>query len=140
MYGVLALVVWAVLRRSVVRGLRDCAPVLGGTAVALVFHLASSGGSGSTGNALSLNFAEIGRVWVQQMAASLPFLNPLMLGEDPGVITGGDKIWPLALGLAAGLLLCFAVPLVKPSPRALGGLGGAGPFAVGGPRPAAGLF
>ena len=61
MYGVLALVVWAVLRRSVVRGLRGCAPVLGGTAVALVFHLASSGGSGSTGNALSLNFAEIGR-------------------------------------------------------------------------------
>ena len=133
MYGVLALVVWAVLRRSVVRGLRDCAPVLGGTAVALVFHLASSRGSGSTGNALSLNFAEIGRVWVQQMAASLPFLNPLMLGEDPGVITGGDKIWPLALGLAAGLLLCFAVPLVKPSARALGGLAGLGLLLWAGP-------
>lgn len=121
MYTVLLVGLCVVLCRSLVNGLRRAAPALGGTAVALAFHLASSRGSGATGNALSLNFPQIGRVLVQQMAASLPFLNPLLLGEDPGAITGGDKLWPLLLGLVVGLTLCFAVPCRRLSVRTLGG-------------------
>lgn len=132
-YGAAALLVWAILQHSFVRGLRGCAPVLGGSALALVFHVASSGGSGATGNSLSLDLPQILRVWIQQMAASLPFLNPLLLGEDPGVITNGDKIWPLALGLAAGLLLCLVVPRAKPGAPVLGGLAGLGLLLWAGP-------
>lgn len=123
MYAVIAAVVWVVYRRSLKQGLLGCAPVLGGSAVALGFHLLSSGGSGATGNAFSLDVPQIARVTVQQMAASLPFLNPLMLGEDAGTITGGDKIWPLLLGLAAGLALCFGAARAKLTGRTLAGLG-----------------
>lgn len=123
-YTVIAVGLWVVLYRSLKQGLRHCAPLLVGTAVALAFHLASSRGSGSTGNALALNLPEIARVTVQQMAASLPFLNPLLLGEDPGAITNGDKLWPLLLGILAGLLLCFGVPRLRPAvPAGLAGLG-----------------
>ena len=126
MYTVIVAGVFLVLSRSVKKALLRCAPALGGTAVALAFHLASSRGSGSTGNALAVNLPEIARVTVQQMAASIPFFNPMMLGEDPGVITNGDKLWPLLLGIVAGLVLCFVVPLRKvPArvPAAMAGLG-----------------
>lgn len=126
MYTVIAAGLWIVLHRSIKKGLLGCAPVLGGTAVALGFHLACSGGSGSTGNTLSLNLGEIARVTVQQMAASIPFLNPMMLGEDPGVITNGDKVWPLLLGVVTGLVLCFAAPRLKTAPKTLGGLAALG--------------
>lgn len=122
MYTVIAAVLWVVLRRSLKKGLLGCAPTLAGTAVALAFHLGCSRGTGSTGNALSLNLPEIARVTVQQMAASIPFLNPLLQEQDPGVITGGDKLWPLLLGLVVGLVLCFAAPQWKTSPKTLGGL------------------
>ena len=49
------------------------------------------------------------RVTVQQMAASLPGLNSRLLQEDAGVITNGDRLWPLALGVLAGLLIFFGV-------------------------------
>ena len=120
-YAVLAFLLWAVLARSVAGGLRGSAPVLGGTAVALCFHLLS-GRNGGTGNALSLNLPQIARVTVQQMAASLPFLSPLLKGEDHGVITKGDLVWPLVLGLAAAALLLFVVPRKKLSGKTLGGL------------------
>ena len=126
MYTVIVTGVFLVLSRSVKKALLRCAPALGGTAVALAFHLASSRGSGSTGNALAVNLPEITRVTVQQMAASIPFFNPMMLGEDPGVITNGDKLWPLLLGIVAGLVMCFVVPLRKvPArvPAAMAGLG-----------------
>lgn len=126
MYIVIAAGVWVIRCRSLKTGLRRCAPALGGMAVALAFHLASSGGSGNTGNALSLNLPEIGRVLVQQMAASLPFLNPLLLGEDPGVISNGDKLWPLLLGLVAGLILCFGAARRRWSASVLGGLAALG--------------
>ena len=122
MYTVLAVVLWAVLRRSLKQGLLGCAPALAGTAVALAFHLGCSRGTGSTGNALSLNLPEIARVTVQQMASAIPFLNPLVQGQDPGAITGGDKLWPLLLGLVAALVLCFAAPRLKTAPKTLGGL------------------
>lgn len=122
MYTVIAVVLWVVLYRSLKKGLLGCAPTLAGTAVALAFHLACSHGTGSTGNALSVNLPVIARVTVQQMASSLPFFNPMMLGEDPGVITGGDKLWPLLLGLVVGLVLCFAAPRLKTAPKTLGGL------------------
>ena len=41
------------------------------------------------------------------MAASIPGLNSRLLREDCGVISNGDRLWPLVLGLAAGLLLFF---------------------------------
>lgn len=122
MYTVLAVVLWVVLYRSIKKGLLACAPTVAGTAVALAFHLGCSRGTGSTGNALSLNLPEIARVTVQQMAASLPFLGPMLQEEDPGVITNGDKLWPLLLGIVAGLVLCFAAPRLKTAPKALGGL------------------
>lgn len=122
MYTVLAVVLWVVLCRSIKKGLLGCAPTVAGTAVALAFHLGCSRGTGSTGNALSLNLPEIARVTVQQMAASLPFLGPMLQEEDPGVITNGDKLWPLLLGIVAGLVLCFAAPRLKTAPKALGGL------------------
>lgn len=120
-YTVVLVVVFLVLYRSVKTALLHTAPALGGTAVALAFHLLSSGGSGATGNALSLNLPVIGRVMVQQMAASLPFLNPLLLGEDPTPITNGDKVWPLLLGIVAGLVLCFAPVLHTLRAKTLGG-------------------
>lgn len=120
-YTVVLVVVFLVLYRSVKQALLCTAPALGGTAVALAFHLLSSGGSGATGNALSLHLPVIGRVMVQQMAASLPFLNPLLLGEDPTPITNGDKLWPLLLGVVVGLVLCFAPALHKVRAKTLGG-------------------
>lgn len=122
MYTVIAVFLWIVLRRSIVKGLRGCAPTLIGTALALAFHLGCSHGTGATGNALSLNLPEIARVTVQQMAASIPFLNPYNLGEDPGIITNGDKLWPLLLGIVVGLVLCFCAPRLKTAPKILGGL------------------
>lgn len=122
MYTVLAVVLWVVLCRSIKKGLLGCAPTVAGTAVALAFHLGCSRGTGSTGNALSLNLPEIARVTVQQMAASLPFLGPMLQEEDPGVITNGDKLWPLLLGIVVGLVLCFAAPRLKTAPKTLGGL------------------
>ena len=122
MYTVLAVVLWVVLYRSIKKGLLACAPTVAGTAVALAFHLGCSRGTGSTGNALSLNLPEIARVTVQQMAASLPFLGPMLQEEDPGVITNGDKLWPLLLGIVVGLVLCFAAPRLKTAPKTLGGL------------------
>lgn len=133
LYAVLAAATWVAYRRSLKQGLPGCAPVLGGSAVALGFHLLSSGGSGATGNAFSLDLPQIARVTVQQMAASIPFLNPLMLGEDAGVITNGDKIWPLLLGLAAGLALCFGAARARLTGRALAGLGLLGFALWGGP-------
>lgn len=120
-YTVVLVVMFVVLYRSIKTALLHAAPALGGTAVALVFHLLSSGGSGATGNALSLNLPVIGRVMVQQMAASLPFLNPLLLAEDPTPITNGDKLWPLLLGIVVGLVLCFAPGLRKVRAQTLGG-------------------
>lgn len=122
MYTVIAVVLWVVLYRSLKKGLLGCAPAITGTVVALAFHLASSRGTGSTGNALSLNLPEIGRVMVQQMASSLPFLNPLLQEQAPGIITNGDKLWPLLLGIVVGLVLCFAAPRLKTAPKTLGGL------------------
>lgn len=122
MYTVIAVVLWVVLRRSLKKGLLGCAPTLAGTAVALAFHLGCSRGTGSTGNSLSLNLPEIARVTVQQMAASIPFLNPWLQEQDPGIITNGDKLWPLLLGLVVGLVLCLAAPRWKTAPRTLGGL------------------
>lgn len=122
MYTVIAVVLWVVLRRSLKKGLLGCAPALAGTAVALAFHLGCSRGTGSTGNSLSLNLPEIARVTVQQMAASIPFLNPWLQEQDPGVTTNGDKLWPLLLGLVVGLVLCLAAPRWKTAPRTLGGL------------------
>ena len=108
-FAVLALPVWCLREHSLRRGLRRTAPVLSGMGVALVFHLISGHGSGG-GNSLTLNLPEMARVTVQQMAASIPFLSPYLQQQDCGTISGGDKIWPLLLGLAAGLLLCFVVP------------------------------
>lgn len=133
MYAALAALVWVVLYRSLKRGLRACAPVLGGSAAALAFHLASSRGTGSTGNAFSLDLPQIARVTVQQMAASLPFLNPLLLGEDPGAITNGDKLWPLLLGAAAGVVLCFLLPRRRLPARVLGGMAALGLLLWAGP-------
>lgn len=122
MYTALAVVLWVVLYRSIKKGLLACAPTVAGTAVALAFHLGCSRGTGSTGNALSLNLPEIARVTVQQMAASLPFLGPMLQEEDPGIITNGDKLWPLLLGIVVGLVLCFAAPRLKTAPKTQGGL------------------
>lgn len=132
MYAALALVVWVVLRRSLKAGLLGCAPVLGGSAVALAFHLASSRGSGA-GNTFSLDLPQIARVTVQQMSASLPFLPPLLQGQDPGAITGGDKLWPLLLGIAAGAVLCFWLPRRRLRGRTLGGMAGLGLLLWAGP-------
>ena len=66
------------------------------------------------------------RVTVQQMAASLPGLNSRLLQEDAGVITNGDRLWPLALGVLAGLLIFFGVPFKKLRGRTLGALAGFG--------------
>ena len=89
--------------------LLDTAPALGGMGAALVFHVLC-GRNGGTGNELSLDIPAVLRVTVQQMAASLPGLNSRLLQEDAGVITNGDRLWPLALGVLAGLLIFFGVP------------------------------
>ena len=60
------------------------------------------------------------------MAASLPGLNSRLLQEDAGVITNGDRLWPLALGVLAGLLIFFCVPFKKLRGRTLGALAGFG--------------
>lgn len=139
MYAALAALVWVVLHRSLKRGLLGCAPVLGGSAVALAFHLASSRGTGA-GNTFSLNIGEIARVTVQQMAASIPFLSPMLLEEDPGVITNGDKLWPPAAGhCRRACAVLFAAPAAAFGPGA-GRHGRAGPAAVGRACAAAGLF
>ena len=46
--------------------------------------------------------------------------------EDAGVITNGDRLWPLALGVLAGLLIFFGVPFKKLRGRTLGALAGFG--------------
>ena len=96
-FALLALVVWLLRRRSVKNALLDTAPALGGMGAALVFHVLC-GRNGGTGNELSLDIPAVLRVTVQQMAASLPGLNSRLLQEDAGVITNGDRLWPLALG------------------------------------------
>ncbi len=97
-FALLALVVWLLRRRSVKNALLDTAPALGGMGAALVFHVLC-GRNGGTGNELSLDIPAVLRVTVQQMAASLPGLNSRLLQEDAGVITNGDRLWPLALGV-----------------------------------------
>ena len=92
---------------------------------ALVFHVLC-GRNGGTGNELSLDIPAVLRVTVQQMAASLPGLNSRLLQEDAGVITNGDRLWPLALGVLAGLLIFFGVPFKKLLGRTLGALAGFG--------------
>lgn len=84
------------------------------------------GRNGGTGNELSLDIPAVLRVTVQQMAASLPGLNSRLLQEDAGVITNGDRLWPLALGVLAGLLIFFGVPFKKLRGRTLGALAGFG--------------
>ncbi|WP_455502341.1 hypothetical protein [Gemmiger sp.] len=121
MFAVLAFVVWLLRSRRVRSALTDTAPVLGGMGVALVFHLLS-GLRGGSGNALGLNLPVVLRVTVQQMAASIPGLNSRLLQEDCGVISNGDRLWPLVLGLAAGLLLFFAAPREKRTPKTTGGM------------------
>lgn len=108
-FALLALVVWLLRRRSVKSALLDTAPALGGMGAALVFHVLC-GRNGGTGNELSLDIPAVLRVTVQQMAASLPGLNSRLLQENAGVITNGDRLWPLALGVLAGLLIFFGVP------------------------------
>ena len=119
-FAVLAFVVWFLRDRKCKQALADTAPVLGGMGVALVFHVLSAR-NGGTGNDFKLNIPEILRVTVQQMASSIPGLNSRLLGEDCGVISNGDRLWPLVLGLAAGLLLFFAAPRENRSSKALGG-------------------
>ena len=98
---------------------------LGGMGAALVFHVLC-GRNGGTGNEVSLDIPAVLRVTVQQMAASLPGLNSRLLQEDAGVITNGDRLWPLALGVLAGLLIFFGVPFKKLRGRTLGALAGFG--------------
>ena len=124
-FAALALVVWCLRARSVKAGVQRSAPVLGGASVALVFHVISGHGQGG-GNSVSLNIPVILRVTVQQMAASIPGLNSRLLGEDCGVISNGDRLWPLLLGLIAGALLFFAVPRKKLTGKTLGALVGFG--------------
>ena len=81
---------------------------------------------GGSGNPVSLDLPVVLRVTVQQMAASIPGLNSRLLQEDCGVISNGDRLWPLVLGLAAGLLLFFAVPRDKLRAKTLGALAGLG--------------
>lgn len=113
--------------RSVKGTVIGAAPVVAGTAVAFAFHQAAqavNAGAVYSGNTLSADLGEAPRVLVQQMAASIPFLAPFLQGQDPGVITKGDAVWPLALGLAAALLLFFA-PRKCPA-RVYGGMAGLG--------------
>ena len=124
-FALLVLVVWLLRRRSVKNALLDTAPALGGMGAALVFHVLC-GRNGGTGNELSLDIPAVLRVTVQQMAASLPGLNSRLLQEDAGVITNGDRLWPLALGVLAGLLIFFGVPFKKLRGRTLGALAGFG--------------
>ena len=124
-FALLALVVWLLRRHSVKNALLDTAPALVGMGAALVFHVLC-GRNGGTGNELSLDIPAVLRVTVQQMAASLPGLNSRLLQEDAGVITNGDRLWPLALGVLAGLLIFFGVPFKKLRGRTLGALAGFG--------------
>ena len=84
------------------------------------------GRSGGTGNEVSLDIPQVLRVLVQQMAASLPGLNSRILQEDCGVLSNGDRLWPLVLGVLAGLLLFFAVPREKLNRKMLGAAAGFG--------------
>lgn len=124
-FAALALLVWWLRSRSLKTALLNTAPALGGMGAALVFHLLSSR-NGGTGNELGLNLPQVLRVTVQQMAASIPGLNSYLRGEDCGVITNGDRLWPLALGLMAGLLLFFAVPRKRLHGRTLAAVAGFG--------------
>ena len=120
-FALLALLIAWLRSRSFKTGLLNTTPALGGMGVALVFHVLC-GRSGGTGNEMSLNIPTILRVTVQQMAASIPGLNSRLLQEDPGVITNGDRLWPLVLGVLAGVLLFFAVPRKRLGGKALGGV------------------
>ena len=122
MFAALAFVVWCLRARSVKAGLFNTAPALGGMGVALIFHMLC-GRSGGTGNEVSLDIPQVLRVLVQQMAASIPGLNSRILQEDCGVLSNGDRLWPLVLGVLAGLLLFFAVPREKLNRKMLGAAG-----------------
>ena len=124
-FAALALIVWCLRSRSFKAGFCHSAPVLGGMGAALVFHVLS-GRNGGSGNPVSLDLPVVLRVTVQQMAASIPGLNSRLLQEDAGVITNGDRLWPLALGVLAGLLIFFGVPFKKLRGRTLGALAGFG--------------
>ena len=125
MFAALAFVVWCLRARSVKAGLFNTAPALGGMGVALIFHMLC-GRSGGTGNEVSLDIPQVLRVLVQQMAASIPGLNSRILQEDCGVLSNGDRMWPLVLGVLAGLLLFFAVPREKLNRKMLGAAAGFG--------------
>ncbi len=107
--ALLALVVWLLRRRSVKNALLDTAPALGGMGAALVFHVLCGAAAAPETSFLwifppcCVTRAADGRVapW-----AELP---PFAGGR--GVITNGDRLWPLALGVLAGLLIFFCVPL-----------------------------
>ena len=124
-FAALALIVWCLRSRSFKAGFCHSVPVLGGMGAALVFHVLS-GRNGGSGNPVSLDLPVVLRVTVQQMAASIPGLNSRLLQEDCGVISNGDRLWPLVLGLAAGLLLFFVVPRDKLRAKTLGALAGLG--------------
>lgn len=104
------LVLWLLQTRSIKKTVYGIAPVLGGTVAAFVFHTAAQAANAAavySGNSLSSDMSQAPRVLVQQMAASIPFLAPLLQGQSTGVITRGDMLWPGLLGLVAALCLCF---------------------------------
>lgn len=124
-FALLALVVWLLRRRSVKNALLDTAPALGGMARRLCSTFCA-GATAAPATSFLWIFPPCCASPCSRWPASLPGLNSRLLQEDAGVITNGDRLWPLALGVLAGLLIFFGVPFKKLRGRTLGALAGFG--------------
>ena len=124
---VVAVILWLLYAGTLRGALRGVWPVLCGGGVAFGFYFATlraNRGAAYVGSTVGSDFAQAPRVLVQQMASSIPFLNPMLRGEEYGTVTKGDLFWPLVLGLAAAVCLFFLAGRVQAA--ALGKLAVAG--------------
>jgi len=107
---------WLALTGKLLRTVRDCFPLIAGTIVCFLYRTAASvrlGGSDYSGTAFAPDLSQFWRVLVQQMAASLPCVNPLVQGKSAGVLSKGDFLWPALLAAAFVWLALFCLPRMK---------------------------
>ena len=124
MFAALAFVVWCLRARSVKAGLFSTAPR----------WAAWAWRSYSICCAVAAAAPATRSHWISPGAARAgaadgcvsPGLNSRILQEDCGVLSNGDRLWPLVLGVLAGLLLFFAVPREKLNLKMLGAAAGFG--------------
>ena len=124
MFAALAFVVWCLRARSVKAGLFSTAPRWAAWAWRSysICCAVAAAASATRSHWISPGAARAGAA----DGCVSPGLNSRILQEDCGVLSNGDRLWPLVLGVLAGLLLFFAVPREKLNLKMLGAAAGFG--------------